>query len=279
MEWSFLQAVLKAFGFNEQFIKLIQQCISSVQYSLLLNGSSFSTFSPSRGLRQGDPLSPYLFIIGSEVLLRLINREQSLGNLSGVKVARNAQPVSKLCYADDVILFCKAKFHEVNSLVRCINTYCEWSGQKVSIEKSGFFTSKGVHAQFTMQLRNTWGFKKLPQHTKYLGVPLLLLNNKTKDFHCVQERLESRLSGWKSKNLSWMGRATLIKSVAQSTPIYSMAAFKIPKSICDCMDSLIRRFWWSPKKESSHYLAPLSWASLCKSKKRWRVGIPKILGF
>jgi hypothetical protein len=182
-------------------------------------------------------------------------------------VARNAQPVSKLCYADDVLLFCKAKFHEVNSLVRCINTYCEWSGQKVSIEKSGFFTSKGVHAQFTMQLRNTWGFKKLPQHTKYLGVPLFLSNNKTKDFHYVQERLESRLSGWKSKNLSWMGRATLIKSVAQSTPIYSMAAFKIPKSICDRMDSLIRRFWWSPKKESSHYLAPLSWASLCKTKK------------
>uniref|UniRef100_A0A2N9G4J9 Reverse transcriptase zinc-binding domain-containing protein n=1 Tax=Fagus sylvatica TaxID=28930 RepID=A0A2N9G4J9_FAGSY len=220
-----------------------------VQYSLLLNGSSFSTFSPSRGLRQG------------------------------VKVARNAQPVSKLCYADDVILFCKAKFHEVNSLVRCINTYCEWSGQKVSIEKSGFFTSKGVHAQFTMQLRNTWGFKKLPQHTKYLGVPLFLSNNKTKDFHYFQERLESRLSGWKSKNLSWMGRATQIKSVAQSTPIYSMAAFKIPKSICDCMDSLIRRFWWSPKKESSHYLAPLSWASLCKSKKDGGLGFRKFWDF
>ncbi len=214
MEWGFLNAVLRAFGFNEKFVKLIQQCISTVRYSLLLNGSIVSTFYPSRGLRQGDPLSPYLFIIGSEVLLRLINREQSLGNLSGVKVAGNAQPITKLYYADDVILFCKVKLQEVNSLVQCIDTYCEWSGQKVSIEKSGFFTSKGVHPQFKMQLKDSWGFQQLPQNTKYLGVPLFLSNNKSKDFRYVQERLESHLSGWKSKNLSWMERATLIKYVA-----------------------------------------------------------------
>ena len=247
-----------AFGFNEKFVRLIQQCISIVQYSLLLNGSSFSAFSPSRGLRQDDPLSPYLFIIGSEVLLRLINREQSLGNLFGVKVAGNAHSISKLCYADDVILFCKAKMIEVTSLIKCINTYCEWSGQNVNVEKSGFFTFKGVPSQFKMQLKNSWGFKQLPQHTKYLGVPLFLSKNKTKDFRYVQEKLESRLSGWKCKNLSWMGRATLIKSVAQSTPIYTMVAFAIPKSLCETMDSLIRRFWWCPKKDSSHYFAPLS---------------------
>ena len=77
----------------------------------------------------------------------------------------------------------------------------------------------------------------------------------------------------------WEGQRTLIKSVAQSTPIYSMAAFKIPKSICDRMDSLIRRFWWSPKKESSHYLAPLSWASLCKTKKDGGLGFRKFWDF
>ena len=75
MEWGFILRVLKAFGFNEQFTNLIHQCLSTVHYSLLLNGGICPTFHPERGLRQGDPLSPYLFILGSEVLMRLINRE------------------------------------------------------------------------------------------------------------------------------------------------------------------------------------------------------------
>ena len=76
-----------------------------------------------------------------------------------------------------------------------------------------------------------------------------------------------------------MGRATLIKSVAQSTPIYTMVAFAIPKSLCETMDSLIRRFWWCPKKDSSHYFAPLSWESLCKPKKEGGLGFRKFWNF
>jgi hypothetical protein len=143
MEWGFLLTVLKAFGFNEKFVRLIHQCISFVQYTPLLNGSKCSSFSPYRGLRQGDPLSPYLFILGSEVLARLINREVDQGLISGVKVTRNAPPISKLFYADDVLLFCKAKTQEINTLIKCVATYCNWSKQTISLEKSGFFCIKG----------------------------------------------------------------------------------------------------------------------------------------
>ena len=79
--------VLKALGFNEKFSNLIFQCISTVQYSLLLNGGICQSFNPSRGLRQGDPLSSYLFIFGSEILMRLINREVDQKNISAIKVA------------------------------------------------------------------------------------------------------------------------------------------------------------------------------------------------
>jgi hypothetical protein len=111
------------------------------------------------------------------------------------------------------------------------------------LEKTGVFASKGVHAQFLSQIRNIWGLKRLHQGVKYLGVPLFLSNNRVKDFSYVKERLESRTSGWKCKSLSWMGRATMIKLVAQSIPIYPIAAFQLPKRLYEDMDSVVRRFW------------------------------------
>ena len=95
---------------------------------MLLNGDKCPSFTPSSGLRQGDPLSPYLFILGSKVLMRLISREVDHGLLTAIKVSSNAPPISKLCYADDVILFSKAKMSELASLKICLEKYCAWSG-------------------------------------------------------------------------------------------------------------------------------------------------------
>lgn len=172
------------------------------------------SFNPSHGLRQGDLLSPCLFILGSEVLMRIINKEVADGNISGVEVSSTTPPISKLCYADDVILFYKAKASELVSLKSCLEKYCSWSGQKISVEKSGFFPSKGVSHQFLNQVRCTWGLCSLPLLTTYLGVPLFLSRSRGQDFRLVNKRLENKLSSWKGKNLSWFGRATLIKSMA-----------------------------------------------------------------
>ena len=154
LEWNFLTLVLKAFGFSAKFTSLIHQCLSTVQFSILLNGGQCPSFLPSQGIRQGDPISPYLFILGSEVLMRLINREISLGRLSAVKVSGNAPSISKLCYADDLILFCKAKKSKLNVLKNCFEKYCDWSGQVISVEKFGVFPSKGVSQQFLNQIKS-----------------------------------------------------------------------------------------------------------------------------
>ena len=113
-----------------------------------------------------------------------------------------------------------------------------------SIEKFGAFYSKGVHIQFQKQVKCWWGLKSLPQSTKYLGVTLFLSHNKKKDFSYVKEKLESKTSSWKSKSLSWMGRAT---------PSYPIAAFQLPKSLCEEIDSCVKRYSWAPKKEAPYY--------------------------
>ena len=113
MECKFLFLNLKAFGFSNKFTNLINQCLSTMQYSVLLNGGKCPSF---KGLRQGDPLSPYLFFLGSEVLMRLISREVDRGELTAIKVSSNAPPISKLCYAYDVILFSNLSFTGWRSL-------------------------------------------------------------------------------------------------------------------------------------------------------------------
>ena len=102
LEWDFILAILKVVGFY--------QCISTVQYTILLNGTKSSSILPSRGLRQGDPLSSYLFILCADVLARLVNREVERGAIKGVKVSPGAAAISQLFYADDVILFVVLKF-------------------------------------------------------------------------------------------------------------------------------------------------------------------------
>ena len=112
--------------------------ISAIHF--VVEWGSMPSFNPLRGLRQGDPLPPYLFILGSEVLMRIINKEVADGNISGVKVSSTTPPISKLCFVDDVILFCAS---ELVSLKGCLEKYCSRSGQKISVEKFGFFPSKG----------------------------------------------------------------------------------------------------------------------------------------
>ncbi len=154
LEWDFILAVLKVVGFDQKIVNLIYQYISTVQYTLLLNGTKSSTILPSRGLRQGDPLSPYLFILCADVFAKLINREVERGAIKDVKVSPGVAAISQLFYADDVILLCGAKISEVAVLMRCIEKYCLWFGQFISVEKSGFFVSKGVHRNFIVQVKN-----------------------------------------------------------------------------------------------------------------------------
>ena len=104
-EWDFLQETLTRMGFHCDWIKLVMACVTTVNFKILINGKPGTVLSPSRGLRQGDPLSPYLFIIVCEVLSRNIKKEIQSGNLSGIKLSHNCPGISHLLFADDSLFF------------------------------------------------------------------------------------------------------------------------------------------------------------------------------
>jgi len=128
IEWEFLFQVLLKFGFNDKFINWFKECVTFVSFSVLVNNGPTDVFFPQRGLRQGDPLSPFLFILCAEVLARKLQFESNSNNNIGFSIIKNNICIPFLTFADDIIIFSKAKQSACNTIKTIIDDYCEISG-------------------------------------------------------------------------------------------------------------------------------------------------------
>lgn len=174
VEWAFLEAVFCNHGFSAHWTMLIMQYISFPRLSLLLNGSPFGHFSASRGLRQGDPLSPFLFILVFDVLFRLLSRAESSSLLFGMKLHSSAPTISHLFFADDILLFGCASVGEVACFKECLETYSSWFDQLLNPQNSIVHFSSNVSPQLAMSLADILGMPHLPLKQRHLGLPLIL---------------------------------------------------------------------------------------------------------
>ncbi|KAJ0007624.1 hypothetical protein Pint_29766 [Pistacia integerrima] len=199
LEWSFLQAVMRKMGFSPTWIKVIMNCLSSVTYSILINGIPQKPFKPSRGIRQGAPLSPYLFIIRAEALSRLIQDAEDREAIKGVPMGRSKMSISHLFYADDCLLFCKANHYEWNRLFKLLDTYEKSSGQRLNKEKTSIFFSKNTKGDVKQQIIQMAGVKSSHPYDRYLGLPTLIGRDITRDFKHILDRVRGKLSNWKMK--------------------------------------------------------------------------------
>ncbi|XP_056859988.1 uncharacterized protein LOC130508476 [Raphanus sativus] len=265
VEWRFLERTMQALGFNEHWIKLIMSCVSSVRYQVLINGTPFGDIVPSRGLRQGDPLSPYLFVMCTEMLVQMLKRAEESRLISGLRVARRAPPVSHLLFADDSMLYCKSSDEEIDRVTQLLRNYSIASGQRINYQKSSIYFGKHIPLQRREEIMIKLGIDQTGGEGFYLGVPESMGGSRVSILSYLKENMAQKVQGWQTKFLSPGGKEVLLKAVAMALPTYTMSCFLIPKTICKQIVSLMADFWWKTNKESKgmHWK---SWDHLCKSK-------------
>lgn len=144
LEWSFIHKVLQAFHFPQNLIKVIMNYITSMSISILLNGSAMEPFNPLRGIKQGNPLSPYIFILCMEFLGHLIEKKCSEGSWCPLKASRGNVGISHLFFIDDLILFAKVNNKACEAISNVLQKFCFESRKKISVEKSKIYFSPNV---------------------------------------------------------------------------------------------------------------------------------------
>jgi hypothetical protein len=171
------------------------RCISTVSFSILVNGQPSHSFNPHRGIKQGDPLSPYLFILCADVFSGMLTKSQNQSLIHGITIAHDAPKISHLFFADDSIIFCKANKEEANQLKAIFDEYQRISGQKINMEKSEMMFSPLIYNNIKEDFQNVLPFTITNNITKYLGMPTQIGQSKQNGFNFIMDKVKSKLKG------------------------------------------------------------------------------------
>ncbi|KAA3469710.1 reverse transcriptase [Gossypium australe] len=250
------------------------KCISTVSYAVNINGNRGRVFQPTRGLRQGDPLSPYLFLICSEGLSSLIRLAIREGVLKGLKASRRGPLISNLLFADDCILFGEATKERATFLKDILKEYEQCSGQCVNFSKSTIFFSSNTSEGVKEEISDVLGVRCSTNMEKFLGLPNVVGKRKKESFQNLKDE------NWTMEHKAFLtrGKEVFIKLVLQAIPTYTITCFLLPKSLCGELENIFAKFWWQhgKKKKGIHWC---QWKFMCRSKEEGRMGFRNMSHF
>ncbi|GAU25702.1 hypothetical protein TSUD_216310 [Trifolium subterraneum] len=279
IDWEFLRDMMSKMGFSQQWIDWIMLCVEIVDYSVIVNGHKVGPVVPDRGLRQGDPLSPYLFIICAEGLSALIRQAEARKGLHGIKICRNAPTISHLLFADDCFLFFKATINEATVLKNILDVYEVASGQAINLQKSEFYCNRNVNPEIREAIANHLEVAQVLGTGKYLSLPSMIGMSKKSTFKFIKDRIWRKVNSWSSRHLSQAGREVMIKSILQSIPTYVMSVFLLPSTLNDEIEKMINSLWWGHNGNNNRGLHWLSWERLSVSKDQGGMGFKNLQAF
>jgi hypothetical protein len=271
VDWDFLKKVMQRMGFSYRWVDWIMSCITSVSYKVKFNENLLDSFSPSWGLRQGDPLSPFLFLFVVDGLSTLLQHEVNNHNIDAVKICRNAPGVSHLLFADDSLLFFEAQDVQEARIKHVLDVYASSTGQLINPAKCSIMFGTACPPDRKLQVRNILQVIQETFETKYLGLPTPEGKMSRGKFQSLQAKLAKCLIEWDDTHKSQAAKEVLIKAVAQAIPLYVMSVFKLPFGMCDELTRMIRRYWWGAEngRRKTHWVA---WDIMLRPKDYGGVG-------
>ncbi|GJT93496.1 RNA-directed DNA polymerase, eukaryota, reverse transcriptase zinc-binding domain protein [Tanacetum coccineum] len=235
----FIKVTLEQFGFHERTISWIMKCVTTTKFSININGERVGYFNGGRGLRQGDPISPYLFTMTMEMFTLLMKKN----------------------------IDCKS----IGVIKKTLEEFSKYSGLKPNMQKSTmFFGGLSVPKQENLFQIIPFSIGRLP--IRYLGVPLVTKQISVKDCKPLIEKVKVRVQDWRNRSLSYAGRLQLIASILSSMQIYWASVFLLPRTIIKEINKLLKGFLWC-QGELIKGRAKISWENICKQKDQGGLGL------
>lgn len=176
-------------GFAETWIRWIMSYVNSVTYSVLVNDQPHGLIKPERGIRQGHPISPFLFILCVEALVHTINKSEAEKEITGARANVSGLTIHHLLFADDSLLLCKATVSESLVIKRCLQMYEDASGQRINFQKSSIFFGKKVKENVKILVKYTLGINTEGGEGVYLGLPECFSGSKSNLLSFIRENL------------------------------------------------------------------------------------------
>ncbi|KAL7593363.1 hypothetical protein Lser_V15G33806 [Lactuca serriola] len=271
LSWGYLDSILEQMNFGTKWWSWIHGCPSSARISVLINGAATSEFSMERGIRQGDPLSPFLFIIVAEGLHIAMEEGKEIGIFEGIKLPSQGPSLSHLQYADDVIFLGSWSIENAKNLIRILRCFELASGLKINMLKSKIygFGVQGCELELVAWCLNC-SIGSIP--FIYLGLPIGASMARAVHWNPLIAKFQAKLSKWKAFTLSFGGHLTLCKAVLGSLGSFYFSMFKAPIKVIKMLEKIRMRFFWGGDLEKRK-ISWVAWDKTCASKERGGLGI------
>ncbi|CAJ2673784.1 unnamed protein product [Trifolium pratense] len=273
VNWGFLEHMMVKMGFSDGWLKWMRACIFESSMSILVNGSPTEDFKVGRGLRQGDPLSPFLFLIVAEGLTGMMRRAVEIGRFKGFQVNDSIQ-FQILQFADDTILMGTGIWDNLWSIKVLLRSFELVSGLRINFVKSKLY---GINIDVNF-LEAGSSFLSCSSDSipfKFLGIPVGANPRRRETWKSVVDVISNKLSSWSSRQLSIGGHITLINSVLASMPLYFFSFFKAPSCILKQLVRIQRNFLWGGGLEEKK-LCWIKWDHICLPKNQGGLGVKNL---
>lgn len=271
INWEFILQSLVQYGFCKNFVDWIRTILHSARLSIVVNGKAMRYFGCTRGVRQGDPLSPIFFCLAEDVLSCAISNAFSQGLDHHIASPRGTIAPSHVLYADDIMVFGRGTKRDVQAIMIILEEYGHNSGQYISAAKCTIFSSKHITARASI-IAASYDILMGTLPFRYLGVPIFQGKPKKSHLNRVMDRIKLKFAAWKGKSLSMMGRVELVKTVIASSALYSFHVYKWPSSCIKILEQWIRNFVWTGDINSTHHNV-VAWDTVCLPEFEGGLGI------